>query len=135
MARVKKMSKAALLMLAVNLLADKTVLNVVKDQIVGRFYDQMEEAGDYVESAFLDTYGDFEHMVAVRRHADMMNGGRDSRVPYARASPIYHAPDSMRLEMNLDASDAKITTMKGQVKSVSNANDYKFTDESFDLQA
>ena len=57
------MFKVALLMLAVNMLADKTILNVVKDQLVGKFYDEIEEADNFVESAFIDTYGDFEHMV------------------------------------------------------------------------
>lgn len=63
MKRVSKMIKVALLMLAVNMLADKTIFNVVKDQLVGTFYDEIEEADEFVESAYIDTYGDFEHMV------------------------------------------------------------------------
>lgn len=78
MKRVSKMIKVALLMLAVNMLADKTIFNVVKDQLVGtflqekegkiltilgKFYGEIEEADEFVESAYIDTYGDFEHMV------------------------------------------------------------------------
>lgn len=50
MTRVKKMCKAALLLLAVNYVADSTVLQVVKEQLRGNVLEE----GDELESAFVD---------------------------------------------------------------------------------
>ena len=42
-ATVGKMMKATLLILAASLLADKTVFNVVKDQITGTVFEPLED--------------------------------------------------------------------------------------------
>ena len=70
----------------------------------------MEEADDYIETTFIDTYGDFEHMVEMRRMADLRKGG--SRLPFARASTVYDAPAEKRIELELDMSDDKIRNLK-----------------------
>jgi len=54
----------------------------------------MEETDDFVDTTFIDTYGDFEHMVESRRRAEERHGG--SRLPFARATTSYEAPSEMK---------------------------------------
>lgn len=106
--RTRKMIKAALLLLGANLLADKTVFNIVKDQMAGRFSESLADSA-YYESAFIDTYGDFEQMVEARRRADRTQG---SRLPFASATTVYEVPDALSAELGLAGSDEKIRQLK-----------------------
>jgi hypothetical protein len=44
----------------------------------------LDDANDSIETTFIDTYGDFENMVEMRRMADQRNG-RGSRLPFVMA--------------------------------------------------
>ena len=76
-----------------------------------------------MDSAFIDTYGDFERMVETRRFEEMRNGG--SRLPFAQATTQYTNP---LMTVELIASDQKIADLKSKhLKSLANP-DGKYTD-------
>ena len=51
----------ALIVLAVNYVADSAVFQVIRENIKGEFHDIDDSEGLEVDSAFVDIYGDFEH--------------------------------------------------------------------------
>ena len=59
MNRAKKFMKLATLILIANLLADNTVYQVVKELAMGDLSEQIDESAE-METAFMDSYGDFE---------------------------------------------------------------------------
>ena len=92
MKRATKMMKVALFILAANLLADKTVFNIMKDNLMG-ISDESYDMQENIETAFLDSYGDFEMMIQARKIAEEAEG---NYIPFtARASTVYNAPKAV----------------------------------------
>ena len=98
------MCKMAGCIFIVNLLLDKSVLNVVTDQLAGE-YDLADGSGEH---AFYESrYGDFETLVTSRRREDMFN-----HLPRARAN-IENFFEPNEIADWFDSTSTNLECMKG----------------------